>query len=64
MIHDRRTNWCYVSGFETFLCCKACVFQEACWPEPHNPALPCREERSVDAKAGTPDGAIGLSEHI
>ncbi|MBR0840483.1 hypothetical protein JQ607_09820 [Bradyrhizobium liaoningense] len=44
-IHDRRTDWCYVSGFEKFLCCKACVFQEACWPEPHVPPLPCHDHQ-------------------
>ena len=57
-IHDRRADWCYVSGFETFLCCKASVFQDACWPEPHVPALPCREERPVDHSAPDPKGAV------
>jgi hypothetical protein len=53
-IHDRRADWCYVSGFESFLCCKACIFQDACWPEPHRPALPCSEKRPVDAKVLAP----------
>jgi hypothetical protein len=57
-IHDRRADWCYVSSFETFLCCKACVFQDACWAEPSIPALPCREERSGDAKARASEGAV------
>ena len=36
-IHDRRSSKCYVAVFEKFLCCKACIFQERCWPEPLAP---------------------------
>jgi hypothetical protein len=54
-IHDRRADWCYVGGFETFLCCKACVFQDACWPAPHIPALPCRETVGAETES---EGAI------
>ena len=57
-IHDRRADWCYVSGFETFLCCKTCVFQTACWPEPQVPALPCQTEPPEGAKAASSEGAV------
>lgn len=57
-IHDRRTDWCYVGGFETFLCCKACVFQSACWPEPHTPALPCGEQKAAVVAAAASEGAV------
>jgi hypothetical protein len=40
-IHDRRSSKCHVASFETFLCCKACIFQETCWPAAPTPALPC-----------------------
>jgi hypothetical protein len=57
-IHDRRADWCYVSGFETFLCCKACVFQDTCWPEPHIPALPCCEDKPSDTETPASAGAV------
>ena len=41
VIHDRRSSKCYVAVFEKFLCCKACIFQGSCWPEPVVPLLPC-----------------------
>jgi hypothetical protein len=50
-IHDRRADRCYLGGFENFLCCKACLYKDACWPEPQIPALPCREEQPLDATA-------------
>ncbi|RQT94076.1 hypothetical protein [Burkholderia cepacia] len=40
-IHDRRQGNCYVAAFESFLCCRACVFQHICWPEGAGPAMPC-----------------------
>lgn len=40
-IHDRRSGKCYVAAFESFLCCKACIFQRTCWPEETAAALPC-----------------------
>jgi hypothetical protein len=40
-IHDRRSGRCHIASFETFLCCKACVFQETCWPAASTPPLPC-----------------------
>jgi hypothetical protein len=50
-IHDRRSGKCYVAAFESFLCCKACIFQRTCWPAEPAPALPCGEESKL---AGLP----------
>ncbi len=51
-IHDRRTEKCYVAAFESFLCCKACIFQRTCWPGQPVPPLPCGEESELsDAPA-------------
>jgi hypothetical protein len=40
-IHDRRQSNCYVAAFESFLCCRACIFQQICWPDGAGPTLPC-----------------------
>lgn len=40
-IHDRRQGNCYVAVFESFLCCRACILQQICWPDGGGPALPC-----------------------
>ncbi|WP_455154042.1 hypothetical protein [Cupriavidus campinensis] len=40
VIHDRRRGSCYVAAFETYLCCRACIFQQTCWPTERG-ALPC-----------------------
>jgi hypothetical protein len=53
IIHDRRSGKCHIASFETFLCCKACIFQETCWPTASTPALPCgdtTERLSVSLK--------------
>jgi hypothetical protein len=41
IIHDRRSGRCHLASFEMFLCCKACVFQETCWPATSTTPLPC-----------------------
>ena len=41
IIHDRRSDNCFVEVFESFLCCKACIFDQICWPEGRAAALPC-----------------------
>jgi hypothetical protein len=56
-IHDRRSEKCYIAAFESFLCCKACIFQRTCWPAEPAPALPCGEEyrlASVPAAVSQP----------
>jgi len=40
-VHDRREHRCYVAPFEEFLCCRACVFQNVCWPPAELNRLPC-----------------------
>lgn len=40
-IHDRRQGNCYLAAFESFLCCRACTFQQICWPEGTGAPLPC-----------------------
>ncbi|NTV45051.1 MAG: hypothetical protein HGB11_00645 [Chlorobiales bacterium] len=40
-IHDHRSDNCHVEVFESFLCCKACIFDQICWPEGTAAALPC-----------------------
>lgn len=42
-MHDRRSDKCFLMPFEAFLCCKACVFQNTCWPAVPAPPLPCGE---------------------
>ena len=41
IIHDRRSDNCLVEVFESFLCCKACIFDQICWSEGRAAALPC-----------------------
>ena len=56
-IHDLRTEKCFIEPFETYLCCKACVFQPVCWPASGSPSLPCvvaaadGAETSIDSLA-------------
>ncbi|MBB4373750.1 hypothetical protein GGD63_006578 [Bradyrhizobium sp. cir1] len=40
-VHDRRQRRCLVSAFEEYLCCRACVFQDVCWPAVELNRLPC-----------------------
>lgn len=40
-VHDRREQRCQVSPFEEFLCCRACIFQQTCWPAVDLDRLPC-----------------------
>jgi hypothetical protein len=41
-VHSLRDNRCMLVGFETFFCCRACAFFDACWQEDGG-RLPCRE---------------------
>jgi hypothetical protein len=52
-IHDRRVGTCYVAAFGSFLCCKACIFQQTCWGAAPTPALPCGEEPKPAASSTT-----------
>ncbi|MGV7219339.1 hypothetical protein [Bradyrhizobium sp. UFLA05-112] len=40
-MHDRREHRCQIAPFEEFLCCRACVFQQVCWPAAELNRLPC-----------------------
>jgi hypothetical protein len=40
-VHDLRTDKCFIEMFETYLCCKSCVFQPICWPAREAKQLPC-----------------------
>ena len=55
-IHDRRLGKCYVAAFESFLCCKTCIFQYTCWSEDAEPALPCglSVEQTSEKKIASP----------
>ncbi len=50
-VHDLRAEKCFIAPFETYLCCKACVFQPICWPPPEMPALPCVISAAGDTEA-------------
>jgi hypothetical protein len=52
-IHDLRAEKCFIAPFETYLCCKACVFQPICWPATEVRPLPC-----VVAAAGDADASV------
>jgi len=40
-VHDRREQHCQIAPFEEFLCCRACVFEQTCWPAADLNRLPC-----------------------
>ncbi|WP_315730730.1 MULTISPECIES: hypothetical protein [unclassified Bradyrhizobium] len=40
-VHDRREPHCQVAPFEEFLCCRACIFEQTCWPAADLNRLPC-----------------------
>jgi hypothetical protein len=40
-VHDLRDQRCKIDVIDKFLCCKACSFQDVCWPEGGVPPLPC-----------------------
>jgi hypothetical protein len=50
-IHGLRASKCFIEPFETYLCCKACIFQPVCWPASEAPSLPCVVETASDAEA-------------
>jgi hypothetical protein len=40
-VHNRRQSRCHIASFEEFLCCRACVFEAACWTPQELARLPC-----------------------
>ena len=40
-VHDRRERTCFIASFESFLCCRACIYQERWWSTAKLAALPC-----------------------
>jgi len=40
-VHNLRSTRCKVQGFETFLCCRRCIYFELCWHD-DEAQLPCR----------------------
>jgi hypothetical protein len=52
-VHDLRVDKCFIEMFETYLCCKACVFQPICWPGSEVKQLPCIVANAGSAASAT-----------
>lgn len=40
-VQDRRHTRCYIAALDARTCCRACVYQELCWPPAEIRKLPC-----------------------